>query len=60
MVLWSIDSMVNSSNSERLMGFGDGLTDRRTFTILELLLRLKIEDLLKLKDEEKQPSETSI
>ena len=52
--------MVNSSNSERLMGFGDGLTDRRTFTILELLLRLKIEDLLKLKDEEKQPSETSI
>ena len=42
------------------MGFGDGLTDRRTFAILELLLRIKIKDLLKLKDEEKQPSETSI
>ena len=34
------------------MGFGD----RRTFDILESLLRLKIEDLLKLKDEEKQSS----
>ena len=42
------------------MGFSEWLTDRPTFAILELLLRLKIEDLLKLKDEEKQPSETSI
>ena len=27
---WSIGSMVNRSDSERLRGFGNGLTDRRT------------------------------
>ena len=34
--------MVDRSNSERLRGFCNGLTDRRTFAILESLSRLKI------------------
>ena len=40
-----LGSMVNRSDYERLRGFGEGLTDtltdRRTFAILKLLLRLK-------------------
>ena len=32
--------MADRHDSEILRGFGDGLTDRRTFAILESLLRL--------------------
>ena len=39
---WLIGSMVDRSDSERLRGFCDGLMYRRTFAILESLLRLKI------------------
>ena len=38
---WLIGSMVNRSDSERLRGFCDRRTDRRTFAILESLSRLK-------------------
>ena len=33
--------MADRHDSERLRGFGDGLTDEWTFAIVELLLRLK-------------------
>ena len=33
--------MVDRSDSERLRGFGNGLTDGQTFAIVELLSRLK-------------------
>ena len=34
--------MVDRSNSERLRGFGDKLTDGQTFAIVDSLSRLKI------------------
>ena len=37
----SIGSLVDRSNSERLRGFCNRQTDRRTFAILESLSRLK-------------------
>ena len=51
-------SMVNRSDSERLRGFCNRLTDdRRTFAILESLSRLKIDHVLSNKFEILHPME---